>query len=148
MNALLAAAGADDKLRDAAEGRRGGTDGGRRRPGEDGRDGRPARAVGASLVISVDNGTSATEPIKALVADGIDVIVTDHHEPPMGELPPAFALVNPKLPTSTYPFRELCGSAVAFKLADAVAAHAIVRDTRDQRGRAPQLAYPRRDIRR
>ncbi|MFT5731852.1 MAG: single-stranded-DNA-specific exonuclease [Planctomycetota bacterium] len=79
-----------------------------------------AREVGASLVISVDNGTSANEPIATLVAEGVDVIVTDHHEPPAGELPPALALVNPKLPHSKYPFRELCGSAVAFKLAWAV----------------------------
>lgn len=76
-----------------------------------------AREVGAGLVISVDNGTSAVEPIAELGAMGVDVIVTDHHEPPEGALPPAFALVNPKLPTSSYPFRELCGSAVAFKLA-------------------------------
>ncbi len=81
---------------------------------------RKARETGAKLVISVDNGTSAVEPIAALVEDGVDVIVTDHHEPPEGDLPPAFALVNPKLPTSEYPFRELCGTAVAFKLAWAV----------------------------
>lgn len=76
-----------------------------------------ALEVGATLVISVDNGTSAVEPIAALNAEGIDVIVTDHHEPPDDGLPAAFALVNPKLPGSEYPFRELCGSAVAFKLA-------------------------------
>ena len=79
-----------------------------------------AKETGATLVISVDNGTSAVEPIAALAEAGVDVIVTDHHEPPEGELPPTFALVNPKLPTSEYPFRELCGSAVAFKLAWAV----------------------------
>ena len=73
--------------------------------------------VGATLVISVDNGTSAVEPIGVLADQGVDVIVTDHHEPPTGDLPRAFALVNPKLPSSQYPFRELCGSAVAFKLA-------------------------------
>ena len=79
-----------------------------------------ARETGATLVISVDNGTSAVEPISELRDAGVDVIVTDHHEPPQGALPPTFALVNPKLPTSEYPFRELCGSAVAFKLAWAV----------------------------
>lgn len=79
-----------------------------------------ARAVGAGLVVSVDNGTSAVEPIARLAAEGIDVIVTDHHEPPEGDLPPALALVNPKLDGHDYPFRELCGSAVAFKLAWAV----------------------------
>ena len=76
-----------------------------------------ARETGATLVISVDNGTSAKETIDALLADGVETIVTDHHEPPRGELPQAVAIVNPKLTGSTYPFRELCGGAVAFKLA-------------------------------
>jgi single-stranded-DNA-specific exonuclease len=77
-----------------------------------------ARAVGASVVISVDNGTSSLETIRELRSHGIDTIVTDHHEPPLsGELPPALAIINPKLADSQYPFRELCGGAVAFKLA-------------------------------
>jgi len=76
-----------------------------------------ARAVGATLVISVDNGTSAARTIAELAAHGIDTIVTDHHEPPQGELPRAAAIVNPKLDGARYPFRELCGGAVAFKLA-------------------------------
>jgi len=72
----------------------------------------------ARLVVSVDNGTSAAATIAELAARGIDTIVTDHHEPPHGgALPVAAALVNPKLATSRYPFRELCGSGVAFKLA-------------------------------
>jgi single-stranded-DNA-specific exonuclease len=76
-----------------------------------------ARATGAKLVISVDNGTSSRATIAELLNAGVDTIVTDHHEPPRGELPPAVAIVNPKLADSTYPFRELCGGAVAFKLA-------------------------------
>lgn len=76
-----------------------------------------ARACGARLVISVDNGTSAAETIAELAIHGIDTVVTDHHEPPLGALPAAVAIVNPKLSSSTYPFRELCGGAVAFKLA-------------------------------
>lgn len=80
-----------------------------------------ARECGASLVISVDNGTSARETITALLAAGVDTIVTDHHEPPRGALPPAVAIVNPKLADSKYPFRELCGAGVAFKLAWGVA---------------------------
>ncbi len=80
-----------------------------------------AEATGAKVVISVDNGTSAHEVIAELGERGIDTIVTDHHEPPPGPLPEALAIVNPKLPDSTYPWRELCGGAVAFKLAWAVA---------------------------
>ncbi len=76
-----------------------------------------ARATGATLVISVDNGTSAGETIAALLEIGVDTIVTDHHEPPPGDLPPAVAIVNPKVGGHAYPFRELCGGAVAFKLA-------------------------------
>ncbi len=81
-----------------------------------------ARAVEASVVISVDNGTSAFEVIERLAQAGVDTIVTDHHEPPSAggrasALPPAVAIVNPKLADSTYPWRELCGGAVAFKLA-------------------------------
>jgi single-stranded-DNA-specific exonuclease len=82
-----------------------------------------ARDTGAKLVISVDNGTSSRETIAELLDLGVDTVVTDHHEPPSvdgehgGELPPAVAIVNPKLADSRYPFRELCGGAVAFKLA-------------------------------
>ncbi|MAF66203.1 MAG: single-stranded-DNA-specific exonuclease RecJ [Planctomycetes bacterium] len=76
-----------------------------------------ARDVGAKVIVSVDNGTSSLETITALAAAGVETIVTDHHEPPLGALPPAVAIINPKLPDSEYPFRELCGAAVAFKLA-------------------------------
>ena len=76
-----------------------------------------AREVGAKVVVSVDNGTSAVETITQLAEAGIETIVTDHHEPPRGALPPATAIVNPKLDGCPYPFRELCGGAVAFKLA-------------------------------
>jgi len=77
-----------------------------------------AKECGATVVVSVDNGTSAVEPVGQLADLGIDVIVTDHHEPPAdGVLPRTFALVNPKLETSEYPFDGLCGTAVAFKLA-------------------------------
>jgi single-stranded-DNA-specific exonuclease len=76
-----------------------------------------AAAEGARVVISVDNGTSAHAVIAALKERGVDTVVTDHHEAPPGPLPDATAIVNPKLSSSRYPMRELCGGAVAFKLA-------------------------------
>ncbi len=70
------------------------------------------------LVVTVDCGTSEHENIRILTENGIDVIITDHHEPGDRELPPdAYAVLNPKRSDSTYPFRELTGVGVAFKLA-------------------------------
>ncbi len=74
---------------------------------------------GARLIITVDNGTTALGEIELASRLGIDVIVTDHHEP--GErLPSAHALINPKQEGCEYPFKELCGAGVAFKLAHAI----------------------------
>lgn len=73
---------------------------------------------GATLIITIDCGTADTEEIEYANAKGIDVIVTDHHE--CNELPPAYAVVNPKRKDSLYPFKELCGAAVAYKLVQAV----------------------------
>ena len=74
---------------------------------------------GIRLIVTVDNGSSAAEEIALAARRGIDVVVTDHHE--MGPVaPPAFALVNPKAPQSSYPFPHLAGVGVAFKLAWAV----------------------------
>lgn len=78
-----------------------------------------AKEHGVSLIITVDNGISAVEQIAYATELGIDVIVTDHHEPPE-VLPQAYALVNPKLPFCSYPFSELAGVGVAFKLAQAL----------------------------
>ncbi|MEY2806022.1 MAG: hypothetical protein RIR65_439, partial [Planctomycetota bacterium] len=75
-----------------------------------------ARETGATLVVSVDSGTSAHEWIEKLGAMGVDVVVTDHHEAKPGPLPRCVAVVNAKRADSTYPFRELCGGGVAFKL--------------------------------
>ncbi|MBW5447903.1 single-stranded-DNA-specific exonuclease RecJ [Cohnella sp. CFH 77786] len=75
-----------------------------------------AAGAGISLIVTVDNGISAVEPIAYAREKGIDVVVTDHHEPP-AILPDAVALVNPKQPDCDYPFKGLCGAGVAFKLA-------------------------------
>lgn len=74
----------------------------------------------AGLVITVDNGTTAVRSVKALREAGVDVIITDHHEPGP-ELPPALALLNPKVIGSGYPFPFLCGTGVAFQLLSALA---------------------------
>ncbi|HEX7151842.1 MAG TPA: single-stranded-DNA-specific exonuclease RecJ [Thermoanaerobaculia bacterium] len=67
------------------------------------------------LVITVDCGITSIDPVRHALERGIDVIITDHHLPP-GELPSAAAVLNPKQPGCTYPFKELAGVGVAFKL--------------------------------
>jgi len=79
---------------------------------------------GVTLIITVDTGISAYTQIAYANGLGIDVIVTDHHEPPE-LLPPAYALVNPKLPGCPYPFKGLAGVGVAYKLAQALLGEAI-----------------------
>jgi len=74
---------------------------------------------GTKLVITVDCGTADAEEIKRANQKGMDVIITDHHE--SGSiLPEAYAVVNPKRKDSQYPFKELCGAAIAYKLVQAI----------------------------
>lgn len=73
------------------------------------------RAKAIKLVITVDCGISSVEPVRRALDQGIDVIVTDHHLPP-GTLPDAVALLNPKIEGCAYPFPDLAGAGVAFKL--------------------------------
>ncbi len=75
-----------------------------------------AKERGASLIITVDSGITAVKEIKLASELGIDVIVTDHHEP-KDELPEAVALINPKL--GRYPFKSLAGVGVAYKFVQA-----------------------------
>ena len=74
---------------------------------------------GTSLVITVDCGITALAEVKKASRMGLDIIITDHHIPP-AVLPPATAVVNPKLPGSNYPFSELAGVGVALKLLQAL----------------------------
>src|SRR5436305_570302 len=67
------------------------------------------------LIITVDCGITSVDPVRQAIARGIDVIVTDHHLPPE-LLPAAAAVLNPKQPGCAYPFKELAGVGVAFKL--------------------------------
>ncbi len=73
--------------------------------------------AGTNLIITVDLGITAINEVVFARELGMDVIVTDHHEP-LETLPDAFAIVNPKL--GTYPDRMLCGAGVAFKLVQAM----------------------------
>ncbi|MBX6313729.1 MAG: single-stranded-DNA-specific exonuclease RecJ, partial [Isosphaeraceae bacterium] len=71
---------------------------------------------GASLIVTVDCGISAVAEARLARELGVELIITDHHH--IGEeLPDAAVLVHPKLPGSNYPFGDLCGCGVAFKLA-------------------------------
>ncbi len=75
--------------------------------------------AGYKLIVTVDTGISAVEQVEHAKKLGLDVIVTDHHEPP-AVIPDAFAVINPKKPGCTYPFDMLAGVGVAFKLAHAL----------------------------
>ncbi len=78
-----------------------------------------ARKNKCTLLITVDCGITAADEIAEAAHHGIDVIVTDHHEP-TAKLPHTAATLNPKLVGNTYPNRELTGVGVAFKLAHAI----------------------------
>ncbi|MBL0707886.1 MAG: single-stranded-DNA-specific exonuclease RecJ [Sulfurimonas sp.] len=73
------------------------------------------KRVDANLVITVDNGITAIEAAKICKEKKIDLIISDHHTP-SEILPDAFAIVDPKLQTCEYPFKEICGAQVAWLL--------------------------------
>lgn len=79
-----------------------------------------AHANGFSLIISLDCGIKSVDLITFAATLGIDFIVCDHHLPDE-ELPPAVAILNPKQPGCPYPYKELCGCGVGFKLITALA---------------------------
>lgn len=78
-----------------------------------------AKDEGITLVITVDCGTGSLSEASWAAGNGLDLVITDHHEPP-AEIPKAYALINPKRPDSAYPFKELAGVGVALKLAFAL----------------------------
>lgn len=75
--------------------------------------------AGCQLMITVDCGISAIEEIEYANSLGIETVITDHHET-VEELPNAFAVIDNKRKDSTYPFRELAGVGVVFKLIQAI----------------------------
>jgi single-stranded-DNA-specific exonuclease len=79
-----------------------------------------AKEVGAALVITCDCGITAVESVRAAKELGMQVVVTDHHLPP-ALLPPADAIVDPQRSDDTSDLKSLCGTGIAFKLAQALA---------------------------
>ena len=82
---------------------------------------REAAADGVDTIITCDNGIAAAKEIALAKSFGMTVVVTDHHEVPVDEegmqvIPPADAVVNPKQQDDHYPFPEICGAVVAYKL--------------------------------
>jgi single-stranded-DNA-specific exonuclease len=76
-------------------------------------------AQGARLIVSVDCGIRASEAARRARSLGVDLIITDHHEPE-AELPQAVAVINPKRPDCAYPEKYLAGAGVALKLVQAL----------------------------
>lgn len=72
-----------------------------------------------SLIITLDCGIKAIDKVDYAKEKGIDVIICDHHTP-SSELPKAVAILNPKQKDCSYPYDELCGCGIAFKLAQAI----------------------------
>ncbi len=79
-----------------------------------------AAADGVDTILTCDNGISAVKQLARAKALGMTVIITDHHDIPKEDgrdiLPPADAVVNPKQQDCTYPWKEICGAVVAYKL--------------------------------
>lgn len=85
---------------------------------------REAHEDGIDTILTCDNGISAFSQISLAKEFGMTVIVTDHHEVPLDAeaevIPPAVAVVNPKQRDCRYPFPEICGAVVAYKLVEAL----------------------------
>lgn len=80
---------------------------------------------GTNLIVTCDNGVSGHDAIQEATKMGVEVIVTDHHEMPE-VLPEAYAIVHPRHPEGQYPFGDLAGVGVAFKLATALLGEAPI----------------------
>ena len=76
---------------------------------------REAKEAGTGLIITCDNGISALDAVSEAKQLGIRVLITDHHEPP-DILPDADVIIDPKIKENGYPYSEICGAAVAYKV--------------------------------
>ena len=90
-------------------------------------------------IVTVDCGITAVETVAEATGRGVYVVVTDHHLPPAA-LPEGAVLVDPKLPGCRYPFKELCGAGLAWKLAEALFIHSGERVGMDAPARRRWLA--------
>ena len=81
---------------------------------------RKLKEDGCDLLITVDCGITSIDEVVVANEIGMDIIITDHHQPPPGALPPAYAVITPKMQDSEYPFDGLAGVGLAFKLAHGV----------------------------
>ncbi len=90
-------------------------------------------AKGAKVVITVDCGINARAEAQVCQELGMDLIITDHHEL-IGELPEAFAVINPKNPHDNYPAQVLTGVGVAYKLVQALFSRNKKQETRNMEG--------------
>lgn len=82
-----------------------------------------AKEIGASVILTCDNGIQSFDAVDVANQEGIDVLITDHHLPKNeGEdiLPESYAIVNPHQINCTYPFKELSGAGVSLKIAQAL----------------------------
>src|SRR5579871_3041458 len=89
-----------------------------------------AAAAGIRLIISVDMGIRAFGPAATAQRLGVDLIVTDHHLPGQDGVPKALAVINPNQHGCDYPYKQLCGAGVAFKLAQGLMQRRL--ETKDQ----------------
>ncbi len=89
-----------------------------------------AAAAGVRLIASVDMGIRAFAPAETAHRLGVDLIVTDHHLPGPDGVPKAFAVINPNQNGCEYPYKQLCGAGVAFKLAQGLMQRRL--DPKDQ----------------
>jgi single-stranded-DNA-specific exonuclease len=89
-----------------------------------------AAAAGIRLIISVDMGIRAFAPAETAQRLGVDLIVTDHHLPGPDGVPKALAVVNPNQAGCQYPYKQLCGAGVAFKVAQGLMRRRL--DEKDQ----------------
>src|SRR5262252_8856259 len=89
-----------------------------------------AAAAGIRLIVSVDMGIRAFTPAETAHRLGVDLIVTDHHLPGPDGVPKALAVLNPNQHGCEYPYKQLCGAGVAFKLAQGLMQRRL--DAKDQ----------------